>query len=120
MSIQLISLLSDFVLNGVTLSTYKDKQCDIYSVSFEIIQSAKSCKTLSNEVKSNTLSTWSDMKLGNCYETTFDGNLDNILFKMQTNVKDDYCSKEIVMEFNHYVVLGIDFKRGKNRKNIEH
>jgi len=51
------------------------------------------------------------LKLGDCYKTTFNADLDNIQFKMQTDLDDDFCSKEIVIGINEDVLYESDFTR---------
>ena len=81
-------------------------------MSFEVVQNGILCKTEPKEVEKNVLSTWTYLELGECVATTCDGNVDTIQFKMQTDLDDDFCSKEIVMDINHEFVYESDFATG--------
>ena len=104
----------------ITLSIHEDKRCNGHNVSLEVLQKKISCKLLPNQVQNGILSLWSYSKLGECLNTSFDVNVNNIHFKIQTDLEDDYCSKEIVIDINNGVLFESTFTKGskitKNNK----
>ena len=111
------TLKIDKFLTGITLSTHKDERCAGYNVSFEVVQNGIICKTVPKEVEKNVLSTWTYLQLGECMGTPCDGNVDTIQFKMKTDLDDDFCSKEIVMDINHDFLYESDFTTGTDTYN---
>ena len=96
----------------ITLSIHEDKRCNGHSVSLEVLQKKISCKLLPNKVQNGIISLWSYTKLGECLNTSFDVNVNNIHFKIQTDLEDDFCSKEIVIDINNGVLFESTFTKG--------
>ena len=112
LKIPFLIFVGNFV-TGVTLSIHEDKRCNGHNVSLEIIQKKISCKLLTNQIENGVLLTWSYSQLGECLNTSFDVNIDNIHFEIRTDLEDDYCSKEFVIDINNGVLFENTFKKGK-------